>query len=116
MAFEIFKRLITFIFMKICLLVFMVSLGGNEHEASLSSQDDIFRGIFADTLDDLIDVVPGQPTDVFSTSLMSNKSGLNSLYSFESHNFTAYVSRCFLLNHINYFETSFSYDNIVQCL
>ena len=36
-----------------------------------TSNDDLFRGF----MDDLIDVVPGQPTDVFSNSLMPSKSG-----------------------------------------
>ena len=53
------------------MIIFCLS-GGNEHETSLNSNDDIFRGLYND---DLIDVVPGQSTDVFSTSLMSTKSG-----------------------------------------
>ena len=36
-----------------------------------TSNDDLFRGF----MDDLIDVVPGQSTDVFSNSLMTSKSG-----------------------------------------
>jgi hypothetical protein len=39
-----------------------------------TSNDDLFRGFF-NGMDDLIDVVPGQSSDVFSTSLMSTKSG-----------------------------------------
>jgi hypothetical protein len=39
-----------------------------------TSNDDLFRGFFTG-MDDLIDVVPGQSTDVFSSSLISTKSG-----------------------------------------
>ncbi len=39
-----------------------------------TNNEDLFRGFF-NGMDDLIDVVPGQSTDVFSTSLMSTKSG-----------------------------------------
>ena len=59
------------LFLSLMMIIFCLS-GGNEHETSLNSNDDIFRGLYND---DLIDVVPGQSTDVFSTSLMSTKSG-----------------------------------------
>jgi hypothetical protein len=50
-----------------------------------TSNDDLFRGFFTG-MDDLIDVVPGQSTDVFSSSLISTKSGtcvVNQIYGLE---------------------------------
>lgn len=55
--------------------------GMSEPETSLNSNDDLFRGFF-NGMDDLIDVVPGQSSDVFSTSLMSTKSGRKRLLIF----------------------------------
>lgn len=58
----------------------------SEPETSLNSNDDLFRGFF-NGMDDLIDVVPGQSGDVFSSSLMSTKSGKTMVmhYSIRSH-------------------------------